>query len=41
MEKLFNADFWASVLENVKAWLITEFPGLLFIIVRFKSSSTM
>lgn len=33
MEKLFNADFWATILENVKMWIITEFPGLLFIFI--------
>jgi small conductance mechanosensitive channel len=33
MEKLFNADFWATLLENVKTWIITELPGLLFILV--------
>lgn len=33
MEKLFNADFWATLLENVKMWVITELPGLLFILV--------
>jgi len=33
MEKIFNADFWATLLENVKVWIISDFPGLLFILL--------
>ncbi len=33
MEKLFSADFWSTLLDNVKMWMITELPGLLFILI--------
>ena len=33
MEQLVDADFWTSLLNSAKAWVVTELPGLLIILV--------
>ncbi len=33
MEKLFDADFWSSLLAGARGWIINELPGLLIILL--------
>lgn len=35
MEKLFDTEFWRSVLDSLQHWLITEGPALLITIILF------
>ena len=35
MEKLFDAEFWTQLYENLETWVINELPGLLIILIIF------
>lgn len=35
MENLFSEEFWEKVVDNSINWIVTEFPGLLIILVLF------
>ncbi|MGC9332479.1 MAG: hypothetical protein ACP5DZ_11505, partial [Bacteroidales bacterium] len=35
MENIFNTSLLTEIVDNLKNWLTTEFPGLLLIIVLF------